>query len=139
MFFCELQVNDSYFRKARTLIGRSGTKSIIGREWLTTLRYKLQPEKSELEVNAIEKENELGQETKQLVNQFPNLFKRQGKVNNYQIKFNLKTEAKITQQTERRIPIQLQKAVDEEIKRLLKDGHIEKLTKLGMMSSSSRP
>ena len=63
--FCELQVNDSYIRKARILIARSGTKSIIGREWLTTLRYKLQPEKGELEVNAIEKENELSQETNQ--------------------------------------------------------------------------
>ena len=130
MFFCELQVNDSYFRKARTLIARSGTKSIIGREWLTTLRYKLQPEKSELEVNAIEKENELSQETKQLNNQFPNLFKRQGKVNNYQIKFKLKPEAKITQQKGRRIPIQLQKAVNEEIKRLLKDCHIEKIDEI---------
>ena len=38
----------------------------------------------------------------------------------------MKPEAKIPQQKGRRIPIQLQKAVDEEIKRLLKDGHIEK-------------
>ena len=43
--FCELQVNDSYIKKARVLIARSGSKSIIGREWLTTLRYKLQPQK----------------------------------------------------------------------------------------------
>ena len=128
--FCELQVNGSYIRKVRILFARSGTKSIIGREWLTTLRYKLQPEKGELEVNAIEKENELSQETKQLVNQFPNMFKRQGKVNHYQIKIKLKPEAEITQQKGRRIPIQLQKAVDEEIKRLLKDGHIEKIDEI---------
>ena len=42
---CDLQVNDSYIRKARILIARSGAKSILGREWLTTLRYKLEPEK----------------------------------------------------------------------------------------------
>ena len=82
--FCELQVNDSYIKKARILIARSGSKSIIGREWLTILRFKLEAEKSELEVNSIEKENELSPETKQLVNDFPNIFKRQGKVINYQ-------------------------------------------------------
>ena len=125
--FCELQVNDSYIRKARILIARSGAKSIIGREWLTTLRYKLEPEKGELEVNSIEKENELSPETKQLVREFPKLFKRQGKVNNYKIKFNLKPESEVTQQKGRRIPIQLQKAVDDEIKRLLEEGHIEKI------------
>ena len=30
--FCELQVNDSYLKKARILIAKKGTKSIIGRE-----------------------------------------------------------------------------------------------------------
>ena len=31
--FCELQVNDVYIKKARVLIAKNGTKSIIGREW----------------------------------------------------------------------------------------------------------
>ena len=106
--------------KPEFYFARSGAKSIIGSEWLTTLRYKLEPEKGELEVNAIEKENELSPETKQLVNFFTNLFKWQGKVNNYQIKINLKLEAKVIQQKGRRIPIQMQKAVDEEIKKTLK-------------------
>ena len=128
--FCELQVNDSYIKKARILIARSGSKSIIGREWLTTLRYKLQPQKAELEVNSIEKKSELSVETKQLVAEFPELFKRQGKVNNYKNKINLKSEAEVSQQKGRRIPIQLQKAVDEEISRLLKEGHIEKIDEI---------
>ena len=128
--FCELQVNDSYIKKARILIARSGSKSIIGREWLTTLRYKLQPQKGELEVNSMEKKSELSVETKQLVAEFPELFKRQGKVNNYKIKINLKSEAEVSQQKGRRIPIQLQKAVDEEISRLLKEGHIEKIDEI---------
>ena len=124
--FCELQVNDSYIKKARILIARSGSKWIIGREWLTTLRYKLQPQNGELEVNSIEKKSELGAQTRQLVTEFPELFKRQGEVNNYKIKINLKSEAEVSQQKGRRIPIQLQKAVDKEISRLLKEGHIEK-------------
>ena len=49
----------------------------------------------ELEVNSIEKENELSAETGQLVSDIPNLFKKRGKVNNYQIKVNLKSEAKV--------------------------------------------
>ena len=84
----------------------------------------------ELEVNSIEKENELSPETKQLVSEFPKLFKRQGKVNNYKIKINSKLDSKVTQQKGRRIPIQMQKAVDEEIKRLLKEGHIEKIDEI---------
>ena len=82
--FCELQVNDSCIGKARKISARSGSKSIFGGEWLTTLRYKLEPDKGELEVNSIEKETELSPEPKQLFNDFPNSFKRQGNVNNYQ-------------------------------------------------------
>ena len=82
------------------------------------------------EVNSIEKENELSPETKQLVNQFPNLFKRQGKENIYRINTILKPEVKTNQQKGRMIPIQLQKAVDEEIKTLLKEGHIEKINEI---------
>ena len=115
---------------ATSKVDRSGSKSIIGREWLTTLRYKLQPQKGELEVNSIEKKSELSVETKQLVTEFPELFKRQGKVNNYKIKINLKSEAEVSQQKGRRIPIQLQKAVDEEISRLLKEGRIEKIDEI---------
>ena len=36
--FCELQVGDSYIKKARILVAKSGSKSIVGREWLSTLR-----------------------------------------------------------------------------------------------------
>ena len=70
--FCELQVNDSYIKKARILIAKNGTKSIIGREWLSTLRYKLVPE-GELEVNVIDKESKLSAETKQFVKEFQKL------------------------------------------------------------------
>ena len=41
--FCELQVGDAYIKKCRVLVARSGAKSIIGREWLTTLRYTFAP------------------------------------------------------------------------------------------------
>ena len=125
--FCELQVNDVYIKKARVLIAKNGTKPIIGREWLTTLKYK---QKGELDVNSIEKEKDLSAETKQFVKEFPKLFERRGKVKNHKVRINFKTDAKITQQKGRRIPIHLQKAVDEDIGRLLKEGHIEKINEI---------
>ena len=128
--FCELQVGDQYIKKARILVTKSGTKSIIGREWLSTLKYTIaQANKGECEVNSIEKE-ELSTETKQFCNEFPKLFKRNGKMKDHEIKIKLKPDAKITQQKGRRIPIQLQNAVDAEIKRLLKEGDIEKINEI---------
>ena len=61
--------------------------------------------------------------------EFPELFKRKGRLNDYEIKIDMKEIAKITQQEGRRIPIQLQEQVDKEIKKLLKDGHIERVEK----------
>ena len=46
------------------------------------------------------------------------------------MRINFKPGAKITQQRRRRIPIQLQKAVDEEIARLLKEGRTEKINEI---------
>ena len=43
---------------------------------------------------------------------------------NYEIEIDIKSEAKVTQQKGRRIPIQLQEQVDKEIEKLLKEGHV---------------
>ena len=71
--FCELQVGDSYVKKARVLVARKDYKSIIGREWLSTLRFSF-TQKGELEVNSIDKDEELSEETKQFVKELPKLF-----------------------------------------------------------------
>ena len=42
----------------------------------------------------------------------------------------MKNDANVTQQKGRRVPIQLQKQVDKEIEKLLKEGHIEKVDKI---------
>ena len=129
--FCEVKVNNSYIRKARILIAKKGTKSISGREWHSTLKYQVAPEqKGEFEVNSIEKDQDLSVETKQFVKEIPKLFERRGKKTNHKVKINFKSDAKILQQKGRRVPTQLQKAVDEEIGRLLKEGHIEKINEI---------
>ena len=111
--FCKLQVGNQYIKKARILIAKKGKNSIIGREWLSTLRYRFTPvNEGELEVNLEEKDEELSAKTKQLSNEFPDLFKRNGRIKNHQVKFNLKSGAKSSQQKGRRIPVQLQDAVD---------------------------
>ena len=92
------------------------------------MKYQLVPEqKGELEVNSIEKDEDISVETKYFVKEFPKLFERQEKVKNHKVKLKFKADAKLSQQTGRRIPIQLQMAVDEEIDRLLKGGHNEKI------------
>ena len=79
--FWELKVGNQYIKKARILIAKKRTKSIIGREWLSTLRYRFTPvNEGELEVNSAEKDEELSGETKQLSNEFPDLFKRNGRL-----------------------------------------------------------
>ena len=129
--FCELQVGNQYIKKARILNANKGTKSIVGREWLSTLRYRFTPvNEGELEVNSVGKDEELSAEAKQLSNEFPDLFKKNGRIKIHQVKIFLKSDAKISQQKGRRIPIQLQNAVDAETKRLLKDGHIEKINEI---------
>ena len=65
-----------------------------------------------------------------LEGEFPKLFKRRGRVKNYEIKIKMKEGAKITKQKGRRVPIQLQDQVDNEIAKLLKGGHIEKVDKI---------
>ena len=49
---------------------------------------------------------------------------------NYKREIDIKNEAKVTQQKGRRIPIQLQEQVNEEIEKLLKEGHTEKEHKI---------
>ena len=85
----------------------------------------------ESEINVIEKEGgKLSEETKALVNEFPNLFSRKGKTKDHKIRIKMKENASISQQKGRRIPIQMQKAEDSESKRLLKEGHIERVDEI---------
>ena len=141
--FVRLEVAGVTVSKARVLVGPNSAKSIVGRDWLVALRYKItQPiERGECEVNQknvnsnkmvneISPEEKPSPEVQQLMGEFPKLYKRKGRVKDYEIKIDVKSEAKITQQKGRRIPIQLQEQVDKEIEKLLKEGRIEKIDKI---------
>ena len=86
---------------------------------------------NESEINVIEKEVEqLSAETKTFVKEFPKLFSRKGKSKDHKIKIKTKEDAAVPQQKGRRIPIQMQKAIDAITKRRLKDGHIERVDEI---------
>ena len=128
--------------KARVLVAPNSGKSTVGRDWLVALRYKItQPiKRGRCKVNTktvncnkvvgeISPEEKRSSEIMQLEGECPILFKRKGRVKKYEIKNKMKEDAKITQQKGRRIPLQLQNQVDNEIEKLLKEGHIGKVGK----------
>ena len=73
--------------------------------------------------------NEINEQTK-LKEQFKTLFTRQGRLNDHEVKIELKSEPKVNQLKGRRNPIQWQEAVQNEIERLLEASHIEKVTEV---------
>ena len=94
--FCELQVGNQHVKKARNLVAKKGTMSIIGREWLSRLRYKYTPEnEGEWEVFSIEKDEELSAKVKQLSNDFPEKFERNGRIKKHQEKSTLNPMRKL--------------------------------------------
>ena len=77
--FCQLQVREQFINNARILVTSKGSRSIIGREWLSTVRFKFEPViEGKSEINFIEKD-ELCEETKKFASEFKNLFMRKCK------------------------------------------------------------
>ena len=142
--FVRLEVAGVTISKARVLVAPNSGKSIVGRDWLVAPRYKTtqsiergewckinkQSFKCEESFNQISPEKRLNPEVQQLVRKVPNLFNRKGRVKNDKIKIKMKDDARISQQKGRRIPIQLQNQVDNEIEKFLKEGHFEKVDKI---------
>ena len=55
---------------------------------------------------------------------------RKGKIKGHTIKRAFKENAKTTQQKGRRVPLQLQESVEQEIHKLFADGHIQRVEKI---------
>ena len=105
-----LEVAGVTVSKARVLVAPNSGKSIIGRDWLIALRYKIsQPiERGECKVNTkagddpraineISPEESISPEVQQIMGEFPDLFKRKSRVKNYEVKIDMKDNAKISQ------------------------------------------
>ena len=121
--FVSVQVGKTRMSKKRVLVAKKGAKSIVGRDWLTALRYKIEQPMTQGEntlncfsCESVDSEIRLNPDAELLVEEFPNLSKRRGRVNNYKIKIDMKDGTRATQRKGRRIPLQLQDQVDKEIK-----------------------
>ena len=91
--------------KARVLVAKKGVKSIIGRGWRSALKSKIEQSMIKVEntVNSISHKNvesdiKLSPAADQLVEEFPNLVEKRGRVNNYQIEIEMKDGRRATEQ-----------------------------------------
>ena len=56
--FCQLQVGEKFIKRSRVVVAKEGMKSMVVREWLSTLKFKMiQKPVGELDINVIEKES----------------------------------------------------------------------------------
>ena len=99
------------------MVAERGAKSLIGRDWLNAFNYKfVSPNQNEGKPIICKVTSGT---TKPIITTEPSETTKPEIWNN-------KQNAKTTQQKGRRVPVQLQKAVQKEIERLLEEGHIEK-------------
>ena len=119
----DVKVGKKEIKKARVVITWDGKKSLIGRDWVTSLNFRVaDTNMSEYNnsINTVNSNNnkiekiERSPELKRIKQKFPKIFSRQGKIVGHTIQIEFKEGAKATQQKGRRVPLQLQKAVDEE-------------------------
>ena len=135
--FCQLEVGESKMQKARILVAERGAKSLIGRDWLNAFNYKFvspnqnegkpiickitsgttKPIKTTKPSKTTKPENWNDKQNEQIKSkqQFKDLFEPEGKLNQHKVRIEFKQNAKITQQKGRRVPVQLQEAVQKEI------------------------
>ncbi len=66
-----------------------------------------------------------------ITGQFKTLFSENKTVKNFEYNVQFKRDMTVTQQKGRRVPIHIQKAVEKEVNKLVKGGHLEKLTEVG--------
>ena len=110
--------------KVRALIAENGARTLIGRDWLRGSGIKLKTEGGKSEINYV------NETPNKLFTEFKELFTRQGCVEGHEINAEFKENCIPKQQKGRRIPLQLQNSVEKELEKLLKSGHIEKVSEI---------
>ena len=134
----DVKVGKQTLKQARIVIACEGKKSLTDRDLLVKLIFKVAKLNNNSEyiinntnnINSKTNKTEMSPKLKGIKNKFANIFKRQRKIVGHTIYIDIREGAKVTQQKGRRVPLQLQKAVDEEIRNLLAAGHIERIDKI---------
>ena len=118
----DVKVGKKTIKNARVVIARGGKNSLIGQDWLAKLNFRVAESNKISEynssinnINRKPNKTEKSAELKILERKCPKSFTRQGRIVGHTIKLEFKG-AKITQQKRRRVPLQLQEAVDAETK-----------------------
>ena len=126
----EVKVIRKTIKNARIVITRDGKRSLIGRDWLNQLNFRMGEANGNSEYSNIIQNISERQDSEKLKEKFPKLLRRQGKIKGYKNKCEFKKDVIIIQQKGRRMPLQLQEAVEAEIDKLLKEGHIRRVEKI---------
>ena len=106
--------------------------SIVGRDWLSDLKFTIEPktkDKLSNSINTVSKEVVTPNQKwrTEMSVQFPNHFERRGRRKHHKIHARLHEGAVVKQQTGRRVPIHLPESLKKEVKRSLQEGHIVKV------------
>ena len=111
------------------LITKANTTPLMGLDWMNRLGIALNTTTENFKIQNI-KLDETQKKILKLKNEFKDLFYNNTEINNLSVKINLKEDAKILQQRGRPVPIHLQEKVPNEIKRLIKNGYLERATEI---------
>ena len=112
------------------LITKAQTAPLIGLDWMQRLKINLNSNNDAIQTHNINLDNTERKIIK-LQNDFKHLFILQQQRDKESLgEMNLKTGAQIIQQKGRPIPIHLQDQVEQELKRLIKHGYVEKATEI---------
>ena len=101
----------------------------MGLDWMNRLGIALNTTTEDVKIHNIELD-ETQMKILKLRNEFKDLFYKNTEIKNLSVKINLKEHAKIIQQKGIPVPIQLQEQVANEIKRLIKNGYLERATEI---------
>ena len=131
-----LKVAKQELKRARTLV-TAKSRSLVGRNWLAALKYQFTPanhitaskcsSKVTMKITIAENSCEVVESA------FRRNFRRHGRIKDHVIELEFFEILKFTQQKGRRIPIQLQEAVQNEIVRLMNEKHIENMSTVNDM------
>ena len=111
------------------LITKAKIIPLMGLDWMNRLGIALNTTSEDIKIHNI-KLDETKKKILKLKNEFKDIFYNKTEIKNLSVKINLKEDAKIIQQKGRPIPIHLQDQVADEFKRLIKNGYLERATKI---------
>ena len=111
------------------LTTKANITPLMGLDWMKRLGITLNTTTDDIKIHNI-KMDETEKKILKLKNEFKDLFDNNTEIKDLELKIDQKEDAKKIQQKGRPVPIHLQNQVAEEIKRLIKNGYLERATEI---------